>query len=253
MSSQLVTTLSTLAASAVFAWLFCGRPPWQMPAQDQRGYRRIISFSAGMAVAYVFVHLLPEVGEASARVARVGEELRLPYADLRVYAAALVGFIVFYGLAQVRCSGLADTPEGAGEASERFHLKALTASYALYVFVVNYVMAHTMEAGGGRLALFALAMGLHFLGIRYGLRRDAPPLYEAWGKHLLAGSALAGWAMAVVLPLGEQAANLLLGFVAGAVIMNTVIVELPGEREGRFYAFVGGGALYTAVLLLIAA
>ena len=67
MSSELVTVLSTLAASAVLAGVFYSRPLWHVPAEGQRGYRRIISFSAGMAVAYVFVHLLPEVGEASAQ------------------------------------------------------------------------------------------------------------------------------------------------------------------------------------------
>lgn len=105
MSSQLVTTLSTLAASAVFAWLFWGRPPWRMPAKGQRGYRRIISFSGGMAVAYVFVHLLPEIGKASAGVARAGEDLRLPgrtdvgiarrQLRLRRRSSAVSGFLAY--------------------------------------------------------------------------------------------------------------------------------------------------------------
>jgi hypothetical protein len=256
MTTQMITILATLAAALTFAAVFYLQPVLRFPEKGQRGYRRVISFCAGTAVAYVFVHLLPELGAASERVVRAGEELGLPFADLLVYAAALLGFMLFYGLehmatgARLRRSGR-DTSEPDG-ASEGLHLRTLTVSYALYVLVVCYVMAHTMEAGGGQLALFAAAMGLHFLGAGYGLRREGQGPYDRWGRRVLAAAAFAGWAAALLVPLGEHAGNILLGFVAGALIMNTATNELPGEKDGRFGAFLAGGAVYAAVLLLIA-
>jgi hypothetical protein len=43
---------------------------------------------------------------------------------------------------------------------------------------------------------------------------------------------------------------ILLGLVAGAVIVNTLIGELPREKEGRFFPFVFGAFFYTALLLI---
>ena len=40
-----------------------------------------------------------------------------------------------------------------------------------------------------------------------------------------------------------------LAFVSGAIIMNTMIMELPTEKDGRFVPFMAGGAIYGLVLL----
>jgi len=43
----------------------------------------------------------------------------------------------------------------------------------------------------------------------------------------------------------------LFGFVAGAVMMNSMIMELPKEKEGKFGSFLLGGVIYTALILLL--
>ena len=120
------------------------------------------------------------------------------------------------------------------------------------MLVVCYVMAHEIRSGTGELALYAFAMGLHFLGFAYGLRRDSSRTYQRWGRHVLAAAALLGWATALLLPLPESFAYTLLGFVAGVLIMDTVTSELAGQAEGRFFAFLTGGIVYTFILLLVA-
>lgn len=252
MTTQMTTVLATLGVAAVFAAIFYSQTWCRWPEKGQRGYRRVVSFSAGMAVAYVFVHLLPEIAEASEEFVEVTAGLQLPFPQLRVHAAALLGFMLFYGLEHmVNWSRLHNVRHDAEHAAHSIHYRLLAGSYALYVFVVGYIMADRMEAGGGRLALFALAMGLHFLGLGHGLRRECQPLYDAWARHALAAAAIVGWAVALLTPLPESAAHTLLGFVAGSVIMNTVTSELPAEKEGRFFAFLFGGVVYTAILLLI--
>jgi hypothetical protein len=143
-------------------------------------------------------------------------------------------------------------PPADGDEADTFPLRVLTGSYALYAFVVSYSMAHTMEAGGNQLALFVIAMGLHFVGVGHGLRHERQALYDTWGRYLLAAAPLLGWMVAFFLPLGDAAADMLLGFVAGSLIMNTVTLELPGRKDGRFFSFLAGGAAYAAVLLLTA-
>ena len=42
-----------------------------------------------------------------------------------------------------------------------------------------------------------------------------------------------------------------LGLISGGVVMNSMVMELPTEKDGRFWPFVLGAAAYTALLLLI--
>jgi hypothetical protein len=252
MNRDTIDALATLGAAAIFVLIFYGESWWRLRVNPETT-RRIVSFSTGMAVAYVFVHLLPELAAATSELVEISEERGLPFADLMVYSAALLGFMLFYGLENmVSWSRLTHAEGGQEHARKRIRLRVLTGSYALYVFVVCYVMAHEMRAGGGQLALYALAMGLHFLGFAYALRRDSDTAYRQRGRHVLAAAALLGWAVALLLPVPEAFAYTLLGFVAGVLIMDTVTSELAGEAEGRFSAFLAGGAVYTVVLLLIA-
>ncbi len=270
--TTIITAFATLAAAAVLAAIFYFQPSHgRAPSPTRRGYRRFVSFSGGTALAYVFVRLLPELSETADNMARATAHLALPLPELRVYEAALLGFMLFYGLehlvawsdlraarrikhqpAAVAHAIVDIAPPDEGNEADTFPLRVLTVSYALYAFVVSYSMAHTMEVGGGQLALFTIAMGLHFIGVKHGLRRERQALYDTWGRYLLAAAPVLGWVVALFLPLGDATANLLLGFVAGSLIMNTMTLELPGKKDGKFFSFLAGGVAYTAVLLLTA-
>ena len=94
-------TLATGAAALLFAATFLvgGRvPPLRSLGSDRRS---TLSFGAGMSVAYVFVHLMPELHEIrDAFAASVPVPLR--YQDMAIYYVALVGSLVFYGLDRMR-------------------------------------------------------------------------------------------------------------------------------------------------------
>jgi hypothetical protein len=56
-----------------------------------------LSFASGVSVAYVFVHILPELSKAQQTVTKaVGEALA--FLEHHVYLLALLGLAVFYGL-----------------------------------------------------------------------------------------------------------------------------------------------------------
>ncbi|MEY4519559.1 MAG: hypothetical protein RLZZ499_2159 [Cyanobacteriota bacterium] len=56
-----------------------------------------LSFASGVSVAYVFVHILPELSQAQETVTgAIGEALA--FLEHHVYLLALLGLAVFYGL-----------------------------------------------------------------------------------------------------------------------------------------------------------
>jgi hypothetical protein len=62
---------------------------------------------------------------------------------------------------------------------------------------------------------------------------------------------LAGWSVAMISEIPRMAIITSLAVVSGGVVMNSMVMELPSEKDGRFWPFDSGAAAYTALLLLI--
>jgi hypothetical protein len=60
---------------------------------------------------------------------------------------------------------------------------------------------------------------------------------------------VAGWAAAQFFALPRDLLALSVAFISGAIIMNSLIMELPSEKDGRFVPFMTGGIAYGIILL----
>jgi hypothetical protein len=62
--------------------------------------RATASFAGGLAVVYVFLHLLPNFVEGNEAIGQVLDDVvePTPLLDLGIFLVALAGFAVFYGL-----------------------------------------------------------------------------------------------------------------------------------------------------------
>jgi len=78
--------------------------------------RRWISIAAGVSVATIFVDLLPQISENQATFLEHQHETVALFPEQAVYLAALLGFVLFYGLEfMVKRSGSSE-----GETSDLF-------------------------------------------------------------------------------------------------------------------------------------
>jgi hypothetical protein len=207
---------------------------------------RWLSMAGGAAVAYVFLHLFPELALAQESLERRG-----PLGN-EIYLLAMVGLAAFYGLERAakfsrherRKAGEEDVP-GPGV----FWLHVV--SFALYNALVGYLLLHREDPTRRGLLLFFLAMALHFLVNDYGLRKDHRGAYDRSGRWILSAAVLLGWGIGTQVAIGELALALLFAFLAGGIVLNVLKEELPAERESRFSAFVLGAGGYAAILLLL--
>jgi len=211
-----------------------------------------LSLAGGVSVAYVFVHLLPELAEHQETVERGATEGQglLGAVEAHVYLVALIGLAVFYGLERlVRQSALVSHRVGgerrAGEAVFWIHL----AAFAVYNSLIGYLLVHREDTGLRGLVIYAVALGLHFVVNDQGLREHHGRAYDAKGRWLLAAAPLAGWALGIVTTVSPLLLAALFAFLAGGVILNVLKEELPDDRESRFPAFAVGAAAYAALLL----
>ena len=116
--------------------------------------RRWHALSAGVAVAYVFVSIMPELEEHRPVVAgsAIGTLLDT---EKRIYIWALAGFMAFTGLSRLR-SAPSDSPRKVGQL-----YSGTIAGYALYVLLMGYLLVRREDSSVVSLGLYVFAIGLH--------------------------------------------------------------------------------------------
>jgi len=239
------SALSTFAVALLFAAIFLlgGRAArfW-----ERRGHGRFLSFATGISVAYVFVHVLPVLSAIRELHTGLPDEFHKTFPEYSVYLWAMAGFLVFDGLE------MADSPRPAANPDHSFswRLGAHIAGFAVYAWLLSYLMVWTGKAAEA-LGLYAVAMAMHILPVSLNLRAHEPKAYDRFGAPLLALASLAGWVCARTLPIPTPVLLDLVAFVAGGVIVNSVIVELSQKREGRYVFFLSGTVVYSALLLAL--
>ena len=244
--------LLTLGVALLFAaiYLLGGRADRVF---GESGSRRFHSLAAGIAVSYVFVYILPELNAIrEVHVQSQDDYIRRIFPEYSVYLAALAGFLVFYGLESAVASRQSGPHTGAAHHQDPagwlpwMHL----GGFALYTWLIAYLMVRAGKGVAG-LGLFAMAMGMHIAPIANRLRTEYPAAYEHRGAVLLGLASVAGWACGLMLSIPDAAALDMMAIVAGGVIVNAAIAELPKERHASYWSFCVGAVAYAALLLAL--
>jgi hypothetical protein len=210
-------------------------------------HRSLLSFAAGVAIAYVFVHLLPELSRASdvfIATSKIKSELLTSY---HVYIAAMIGFIVFFGLDYMTKRSPKDELQNTKPAIFSTHI----IGFAVYVWLITYLMMRGITEEPISITLYVIAMGLHFCSMEHELYHEHATIYMRYGRYILAIAALLGWAIGFFIELPKPIIITLLGVLSGGIIVNSMVTELPRDRTGKFLPFLFGGVFYSILLLLL--
>lgn len=244
--SSLILFSGLLAVGLAVVHFFSGK----LRFLDVLPRSRWLSAASGISVAYVFVHLLPDLAEEQETIREaVGESFS--FLEYHVYLVALVGLAVFYGLDRVaKTSRRRKRSAGKEDSAEAGVFWLHVASFSAYNALIGYLLLHRETPGFQSLFLFAFALGLHFVVNDYGLRKDHKGLYDGVGRWILAAAILAGWAIGLFAEVSEAALAVLFAFLAGGIVLNVLKEEIPEERESSFWAFALGAAAYAAILLI---
>ena len=164
----------------------------------------------------------------------------------------MFGFVLYYGLEHlVNWSRVTDRRNSPGYGSRDPVFLIHIGGFALYGWLVSYLMVRSISETPIPILLYTLAMGLHFLALDNALGREHENLYACPGRQILAAAASAGWLCGVWVEFPKPVIITLLGLVSGGVVMNSMIMELPSEKEGRFGFFCAGAGAYGILLILI--
>lgn len=242
------------------------------------------SFAGGLAVAYVFLHLLPELAEGNESVGKALENLLrpTPLTDLGIFVVALAGFTAFYGLERLanrqealtksRDLELAPAERGTppalpglraveadsagartGEPARGVYVLHLS-SFLVYNALITYTMPLRLRTGVAFAVLFAVAMGLHFVLTDRSLEEHYPTQFDRKGRLALAAALVVGWVIAAVAaPSSALLVALLTALLGGSILLNVFKEEVPSDRRSSFLWFLAGLVLYSGLLAVITA
>jgi len=209
------------------------------------------SFAGGLAVAYVFLHLLPELAEGNEAIGEaLGDVVEpTPLLDLGVFLVALAGFAAFYGLERLARSRAATGSQGHEPAGVYWlHL----GSFMVYNALITYTMALRLRTGLAFAVLFTIAMGLHFVLTDRSLEEHYPRRFARSGRILLAAALLLGWSLdALFAPNSTVVVALLTALLGGSILLNVFKEELPSTARSSYPWFLVGLGSYAGLLAVV--
>lgn len=189
-----------------------------------------LSFSGGVAVAYVFIHLIPELHKIT-DVA--GSSL--------TFSLTLFGTVTYFGTAKF-------VKESKRTPDSRLAFITQMTTLVPYFFTVGYFLERldTLTA----LTSYTVAVGIHLVGFGYDQKEDHKERYTYSVVGTLASVLIAGTIASYFYKLDELTLNLLLAFVVGGILLNSIKEEIPTINQSRFWAF-AAGSISTGILLLL--
>ncbi|MCH8309792.1 MAG: hypothetical protein IIB17_04760 [Chloroflexi bacterium] len=194
------------------------------------------SLGGGIAIAYIFLQLLPELEAAEQRL--LGDSIHL---------IVLVGFVVFWGL-EVKLQ--------AGQNIVHVRQWSMTASTfvfhvalgGMYNWLLIYAMPTQLHAGGPQALIGAIPLGLHLVYKDFLMGEHQPKEFDKWGRYILAAAPLIGWTAVLLATPSEVFSDLLIAVLTGYIIHTVFRSELPAFEESSFRWFLSGVVIYTFLL-----
>lgn len=203
----------------------------------------VASFSGGVAVAYVFVHMLPELADGELAFANIAIPDVIPdlFIQSALFLVALVGLVVFYALD----AKAAESPEG----SQTLYRTNL-AMVGVLSLIFSYTNPDRIELGPDFAILFAIVMSMHFLLSDRGFARAHPKHFRRKDRWVLTAFLFGGLGLSYFFPPpNELFVAIPTAFLGGAVLMTVFREELPNVSVARLGWFTSGVALFSTLLL----
>lgn len=195
---------------------------------------RVISFAAGISIAYLFLDLLPHTYDAAEHLKKW------------VFIFLLLGFAVLH-LAEKYVYKHADFEHTPG-----YLMKIHFISFFVYYFLVGIVLKERVHENIIEGAFFLFPIIIHAGLSSASLAQIHGRLRENfWRKIALSLSPLLGVILAILFTIPLVLNNILISLIAGALLYIMVKEFLPEKKEGQPLFFVLGMILFIFINLMI--
>ena len=206
---------------------------------------RWASFGGGAGMAYVFVHLLPELashGQALSGAPVMETFAPTPITEALLFLIALVGIMVTYSL-----DVLASHERQAGKVAGSLH----TLNFAAISYLYAYSLPSLISTGLAYGVLFTIAISAHVLLADRTMAARHPTIFRTRMRWIGTAALILGLLHAALLhPVADLHLAIATAFLGGGLLMAVFREELPTVNRTRLGWFVAGTLSMTSLLLL---
>ena len=143
------------------------------------------SISAGVAVGYLFLRLLPKLAEAQPVLLSATDTGLYGFLEHHAYLVALIGFLFYFASDQTVQIAEKLDKERRISGVHKTIIYVHASMFSGYCFLVGYLIAEIQANNYAQLFLTGLVMTLHFIAVDYGIRHRFTDYYNYWLKWLL--------------------------------------------------------------------
>lgn len=217
--------------------------------------RRMLSFFSGITAAFVFLDLLPSLQQTNQNLAFLnssGEDAVVIYEDT-IFLVVFVGFLLFFSLECIATGGFkhaktaSDKKQNASKTVYFVHFALLV----LLQFIISFSLLFQYQFSiiGG--VLFTFAVSLHLIASDNALKETYPNMQGQNGRYLAAAIPIIGVVISIIFPEKILEASILLAFISGAILYQSIRSEIPTvNRKSSLALFMLGALLYTTILII---
>ena len=204
----------------------------------------LASVGGGAAIAYVFVHLLPElaIGGRELTELDIAQFTPTPVTEAGLFLVAMIGLVTFFVLDVRTDQGRASTAT-----SFRIHTLAFAAISAIYA----YTLPSLVTTGVDYAVLFTVVIAAHLLLADRALARAHPQQFQHQTRWVGIAAVAVGFLVAYLLPpASEYLLAITTAFLGGTLLMTTFREELPSASRARLPWFLLGLSTMTVLLIV---
>ena len=206
---------------------------------------RWASFGGGAGIAYVFVHLLPELASHGQALSKApGMETFAPsnITEALLFLIALAGIMVTYSL-----DVLATHERQAGRVAGSLH----TLNFAAISYLYAYSLPSLISTGLAYGVLFTIAISAHVLLADRTMAARHPTIFRTRTRWFGTAALVLGLLHAALLhPVADLHLAIATAFLGGGLLMAVFREELPAVNRTRLGWLVAGTVSMTSLLLL---
>ena len=187
-----------------------------------------LSASAGVAIGYVFIHLLPKLADMKYGLAGDG---RAGFVERQFFFFVMLGFLLFYKMGWA--SGAAHLPEHWRNIARWAH----RSGFIGYSLMLGYTVTAFKNPDIMAALLVTAILGFHLMGVDLHLRHARPETFDRQLRYLLAASVVVGWVLGITTDLSDSAVAVWTALLAGGMLMMVFREELPGDLSRHYLPF----------------
>ena len=200
-----------------------------------------VPFTGGIAIGYVFIYLLPKLSDFTQIIIAQNPD-DWEFLHYRLYLVALAALVIYL---------ITDLFYINDKEEQPWRLKIHAAGFCSYSLLIGIVIANLPRSGVAPIFIISVfALGPHLLGLDHQLRHWHASIFDRYFRWLLALSILTGWIIGAIWELPKSALWYFTAFLAGGIISNVMIEELP-DQKNKMLPFIFGVVVFVLIAITV--